>query len=263
MARGVGKIRPLTGNWIYWALEVVGHSDSVLPTLSPGRRVRSVGATRLRGGSGAFWPRRLVQLYLGLILYGISSAMQVQAGLGLDPWDVLHQGIAHRVHHAIGTVVIAVGVVVLLGWIPLRQRPGLGTVSNVVVLGIAMNLTLQLLPVQHGYPARIAMLIGGIVLCGIATGMYISAELGPGPRDGLMTGIARRWGVSIRLTRTLIELAVLATGWLLGGSVGVGTVLFAVSIGPLAQLFLRVFRIVGLVSHRSAMGAGADIDLAQ
>jgi uncharacterized membrane protein YczE len=188
----------------------------------------------------------LVQLYLGLVLYGASAAMQVRSGLGLDPWDVLHQGLANRLDRQIGTLTIVVGAVVLLGWIPLRQRPGLGTVSNVVVLGLVMNVTLQLLPAQHGYAARSAMLISAIMLCGIATGMYISAGLGPGPRDGLMTGIARRTGASIRLTRTLIEISVLATGWLLGGTVGVGTVFYAVLIGPLAQIFLRVFHISGL-----------------
>jgi uncharacterized membrane protein YczE len=188
-------------------------------------------------------------LYVGLVLYGVSAAMQVRAGLGLDPWDVLHQGLATRLDRQIGTLTILVGVVVLLGWIPLRQRPGLGTVSNVVVLGLAMNATLVVLPAQHGYPARVTMLLSAIVLCGVATGMYISAGLGPGPRDGLMTGIARRTGTSIRLTRTLIEVAVLVSGWLLGGSVGVGTGLYAVLIGPLAQVFLRVFRIRGLITE--------------
>jgi uncharacterized membrane protein YczE len=206
-------------------------------------------STPVRNWAVGLWSRRLTQLYLGLVLYGVSSAMQVQAGLGLDPWDVLHQGVANRVDRAIGTVVIAVGALVLLGWIPLRQRPGLGTVSNVIVLGLAMNATLAVLPAQHGYPARIAMLLGAIVLCGIATGMYISAGLGPGPRDGLMTGISGRTGVSIRLTRTLIEITVLVTGWLLGGSVGVGTVLYAVLIGPLAHVFLKVFRIQKLVTQ--------------
>jgi uncharacterized membrane protein YczE len=209
----------------------------------------AIPSTPARGWAVGLWSRRVTQLYVGLVLYGVSSAMQVQAGLGLDPWDVLHQGVANRVDRAIGTVVIAVGALVLLGWIPLRQRPGLGTVSNVIVLGLAMNATLAVLPVQHGYPARIAMLLGAIVLCGIATGMYISAGLGPGPRDGLMTGISRRAGVSIRLTRTFIELTVLVTGWLLGGSVGVGTVLYAVLIGPLAQVFLKVFRIHKLVTE--------------
>jgi uncharacterized membrane protein YczE len=174
--------------------------------------------------------------------------MQVRSGLGLDPWDVLHQGLANRLDRQIGTLTIVVGAVVLLGWIPLRQRPGLGTVSNVVVLGLAMNVTLQLLPAQHGLAARSAMLASAIVLCGMATGMYISAGLGPGPRDGLMTGISRRTGASIRLTRTVIEVIVLATGWLLGGTVGIGTVLYAVLIGPLAQMFLGIFQIPGVAS---------------
>jgi uncharacterized membrane protein YczE len=167
--------------------------------------------------------------------------MQVQAGLGLDPWDVLHQGLAGRVHLAIGTVSIIVGAIVLLGWLPIRQRPGLGTISNVFVVGLSLNATLRVLPVQHVLAARLALLVAAIVLCGLATGMYISVGFGPGPRDGLMTGWSARTGLSIRLTRTLIEVTVLVTGWLLGGTVGVGTVLFAVSIGPVAQVFLKLF----------------------
>jgi uncharacterized membrane protein YczE len=207
------------------------------------------GSDRLR------WARRLGQLYLGLVLYGVSAAMQVQASLGLDPWDVLHQGLAKVVDREIGTVSIAVGALVLLLWIPLRQRPGLGTVSNVVVVGLAMNATLAVLPVQSGGVARAALLAGAVLLCGLATGMYISAGFGPGPRDGLMTGIARRTGCSIRLSRTAVELTVLVTGWLLGGTVGVGTVLFAVAIGPLAQLFLRLFARVGLDSSNVTRAA--------
>jgi uncharacterized membrane protein YczE len=204
------------------------------------------------------WGRRLGQLYLGLILYGVSAAMQVQAGLGLDPWDVLHQGIALGLDRKIGTVSIAVGALVLLLWIPLRQRPGLGTVSNVLVVGLAMNATLAVLPVQHG-AARGALLAGAVLLCGVATGMYICAGFGPGPRDGLMTGIARRAGISIRLSRTIVELTVLLSGWLLGGTVGVGTVLFAIAIGPLAQLFLRLFARLGLDSSNvTGTGPGRD-----
>jgi uncharacterized membrane protein YczE len=203
------------------------------------------------------WARRLGQLYLGLALFGVSAAMQVQAGLGLDPWDVLHQGIALRLDRQIGTVSIAVGVIVLLLWIPLRQRPGLGTVSNVLVVGLVMNATLAVLPVQSGDVARVALLAGAVLLCGLATGMYISAGFGPGPRDGLMTGIARRSGISIRLSRTAVELTVLLTGWLLGGTVGVGTVLFAVAIGPLAQLFLRLFVRFGL-DNSNVIGAARD-----
>jgi uncharacterized membrane protein YczE len=208
------------------------------------------------------WVRRLGQLYLGLILYGVSSAMQVQAGLGLGPWDVLHQGIAFRLDREIGTVSIAVGVLLLLLWIPLRQRPGLGTVSNVLVVGLAVNATLAVLPAQHGGAARVALLVAAVLLCGVATGMYISAGFGPGPRDGLMTGIARRTGISIRLSRTIVELAVLLSGWLLGGTVGVGTVLFALAIGPLAQLFLRLFARFGLDSSNVTTTA-AEPALAQ
>ncbi|UQX89824.1 hypothetical protein M6D93_07420 [Jatrophihabitans telluris] len=187
------------------------------------------------------WSRRLIQLYVGLALYGVSGGLQVQANLGLDPWDVLHQGVASRVHLSIGVVSIIVGALVLLAWIPIRQRPGLGTVSNVFMVGFAMNVTIAVVPAPDAFAARFALLLGGILLCGLATGMYISVGLGPGPRDGLMTGWSARLGLSIRLTRTVLELTVLASGWALGGTVGVGTVLFAVLIGPLAQLFLRAF----------------------
>ena len=186
-------------------------------------------------------PRRLIQLYIGLLLYGVSIALQVRSGLGLDPWDVFHQGISRHVGLAIGTVVIIVGAVVLLGWIPLRQRPGVGTVSNVVLIGVSMNASLRWLPHVHLMGWRITDLLAGVLLCGVATGMYIGANLGPGPRDGLMTGLARRTGRSIRFTRTALEVTVLVTGWLLGGTVGVGTVIFALAIGPLAQVFMPVF----------------------
>lgn len=204
------------------------------------------------------WARRLGQLYAGLILYGVSAGMQVRARLGLNPWDVLHQGIAQRVNHAIGTVSIALGAVLLLAWWPLRQRPGVGTISNVVVIGLVLNLTLGALPPQHGYPARIAMLAVAIVLCGMGSGMYISAGLGPGPRDGLMTGIAARTGLSVRIVRTGIELTVLACGWLLGGSVGVGTVAFALLIGPLTQRFMGLLSIPGVALGHERPAAVLD-----
>jgi uncharacterized membrane protein YczE len=196
--------------------------------------------------------RRLPQLFIGLSCYGLSNALLVRAGLGLDPWDVLHQGIAKHVGLAIGTVVILVGALVLLLWIPLRQWPGIGTVSNVVVVGLAMNVSLDVLPTPHALMWRIAVMGSGIVLCGLATGMYIGANLGPGPRDGLMTGFARRTGRSIRLTRTLLEVSVLVTGWFLGGTVGVGTVLFALTIGPLAQIFLRLFDLDSRAARRAS-----------
>ena len=185
--------------------------------------------------------RRLVQLYAGLALYGASSALLVVSGLGLEPWNVLHQGLAELTGLTIGVVSIIVGAAVLLLWIPLRQRPGLGTVSNVFVVGLAMDGTLALVPDAHGLAVRIPLLLVGILLNGAATGLYISANFGPGPRDGLMTGLHRLTGRSIRLMRTAIEVAVVATGFALGGTVGLGTLLYALAIGPLAQLFLRVF----------------------
>lgn len=183
---------------------------------------------------------RLVQLYAGLILYGVSSSLLVLANLGLDPWDVFHQGLSRTFGLAIGTWAIIVGVVVLLLWIPLRQKPGLGTVSNVVLVGLTMNVVLGHVNPPHALPVRIACLLCGVLLNGIATGAYIGAGLGPGPRDGLMTGLAAR-GHSIRVVRTGLELTVLLTGWLLGGTVGVGTLVYAVAIGPLAHVFIPLF----------------------
>ncbi|WP_019900881.1 YczE/YyaS/YitT family protein [Salinispora arenicola] len=183
--------------------------------------------------------RRLTQLYAGLTLYGVSMALLIRSGLGLDPWDVFHQGLAGHTGLSFGTVTIAVGTLVLLLWIPLRQRPGLGTVSNVVVVGLVVDATLALLPADLPLATRTALLVGGIVANGTATGLYLGARLGPGPRDGLMTGfVARRPRFSIRLVRTTIEIAVLGLGWLLGGTVGPGTVAYALSIGPLTQFVL-------------------------
>ncbi|MBG0856811.1 hypothetical protein I2W78_34375 [Streptomyces spinoverrucosus] len=187
--------------------------------------------------------RRLIQLYAGLSLYGASSALLVKSGLGLEPWNVLHQGLAERTGLSIGTVLIIVGAAVLLLWIPLRQRPGLGTVSNVIVIGVVMDGALAVLPEAHTLPVQVPLMLAGVVLNGVATGLYIAARFGPGPRDGLMTGLHRRTGRSIRLIRTAVEVAVVVTGFLLGGTIGVGTLLYAVSIGPLAQLFLRVFAV--------------------
>jgi uncharacterized membrane protein YczE len=183
---------------------------------------------------------RLVQLFLGLLLYGFSSSLLVLARLGLDPWDVFHQGLARHSGLAIGTWSILVGLVVLLLWIPLRQMPGIGTVANVVMIGGTMDVVLSLVHSPHSMFWRVVCLVAGVVLNGVATGAYIGAGLGPGPRDGLMTGLAAR-GHSIRVVRTGIEVMVLATGWLLGGTVGVGTVLYAVSIGPLAHVFVPFF----------------------
>ncbi len=183
-------------------------------------------------------PRRLVQLLIGLWLYGAAMALFVRSGLGLDPWDVFHQGLQRMVGWSFGTVVIAVGFAVLLLWIPLRQAPGLGTLANAVVIGVATDVTLALVPPAVEAWWAWALLIGGIVLNGVAGALYIGSQLGPGPRDGLLTGLARRTGLSLRVVRTCLELTVLAVGWVLGGTVGIGTVVYAVSIGPLVQLFL-------------------------
>ena len=183
--------------------------------------------------------RRYVQLFVGLGLYGVSMALMIEAGLGLNPWDVFHQGVAETTGLRFGLVVIVVSVVVLLLWIPLRQRPGFGTVANALLVGLAAEGALAVLPAPGPLWLRAAFLVGGILLNAVATGLYIGARLGPGARDGLMTGyVARRPGHSVRLVRTVIEVVVLAAGWLMGGTVGVGTVLYAVAIGPLVQLCL-------------------------
>jgi uncharacterized membrane protein YczE len=188
--------------------------------------------------------RRLTQLYTGLLLYGISMALMIRSDLGLDPWDVFHQGLSRQTGLTIGTVSIIVGALVLLLWIPLRQRPGLGTVSNVFVVGLSVDATLALLPPGGTTPVRTGMLVAGIVLNGMATGLYLGGRFGPGPRDGLMTGyVARHPGRSIRVVRTTIEVAVLALGWLLGGTVGIGTLAYALAIGPLAHVFVPLFAV--------------------
>jgi uncharacterized membrane protein YczE len=183
-------------------------------------------------------PRRVVQLLVGLILYGVSMAMMLRATLGLNPWDVFHAGVTSRVPVTFGQVTIIVGALVLLLWIPLRQWPGLGTIANVVVIGLAVDAALAVIDSPSGLPAQLALLLAGLVLNGLAGGLYIGSQLGPGPRDGLMTGLALRTGLSIRLVRTGLELTVLGAGWLLGGPVGIGTVLYAMTIGPLVQFFL-------------------------
>lgn len=186
--------------------------------------------------------RRLIQLYIGLVLYGVSTAMFVRADLGADPWNVFHLGVMKRLSLDIGTVMIVTGALVLLLWIPLRQRPGLGTISNVIVLGLAADAALSLMPELDSLVARGTLLVCAVVVNALATGMYIGAGFGAGPRDGLMTGIHARTGWSVRAIRTAIEVSVLLIGWLLGGTVGVGTVVYALAIGPLIQLCLPWFR---------------------
>lgn len=193
-------------------------------------------------------PRRLFQLFFGLVLYGASMALMLRAALGLDPWDVFHQGLAEQVGFSIGQVVNLVGLVVLLLWIPLKQRPGVGTLANVALIGTAMDMTLSVLPPIEGLVLQVAALVVSVVANGIAGALYIGAGLGPGPRDGLMTGLARRTGWSLRLVRTGIELTVLGLGWLFGGTVGVGTLLYAFTIGPLVQFFLPM---VTICDHKS------------
>ena len=186
--------------------------------------------------------RRLVQLYVGLLLFGFSVALVVLSALGNAPWDVLHQGITRTIGGSLGLVSAVVGAFVLLLWIPLRQRPGLGTISNALVVGLVMDATFALVDEPGALGVRLAFLVGGVLLNGVATGMYIGASFGPGPRDGLMTGLAAR-GHSVRVVRTGIEIVVLAAGAGLGGTIGIGTVLYALSIGPLAHVFLPAFTV--------------------
>lgn len=182
--------------------------------------------------------RRLPQLFAGLWLYGASMAMQIRATLGLDPWDVLHEGLTRRTGLSFGLITAITGVLVLLAWIPLRQKPGVGTIANVVLIAVSVDVSLAIIPEPQGLLPRIVLLTLGIVLNAVAFAAYVGSRLGPGPRDGMVTGFCRRTGLSLRVVRTVVELLVLGTGWLLGGTVGIGTVLYALGIGPLSQLFL-------------------------
>ncbi|WP_246339137.1 membrane protein YczE [Streptomyces lunaelactis] len=185
--------------------------------------------------------RRLPQLFTGLALYGISLSVMVRASLGLSPWSVLNEGLEHRTSLSFGTITAVVAVLVLLLWIPLKQRPTFGTVANIVVVACSSDLGLLLIPMDLGLPARAGLLVGGILLNGLSIAVYVGARFGPGPRDGLMTGLSAATGRSIRLIRTLIEITVLAVGGLLGGTAGVGTVLYALTVGPLTQFFMPWF----------------------
>lgn len=200
--------------------------------------------------------RRLVQLYVGLWLYGVSLAMMVLGDLGLAPWDVLHSGFIRHVPMSLGQAVVLFSFVVLLLWVPLREKPGLGTISNAIVVGIAADATLAMFDAPDAAWARGALMVGGVVLCGLATALYIGAQLGRGPRDGLMTGLHRRTGVSLRLVRTGIEVSVVAIGLVLGGTLGVGTVIYALTIGPIAQWMMPWF----LVDVGPALGGSPDPD---
>jgi uncharacterized membrane protein YczE len=226
------------------------------------RRVELTPMTSIEQLRAGRFSRRFVQLIVGLWLYGVSMAMFIRSGLGLDPWDVFHFGVQTHWTVSFGTVVIVTSFVVLLLWIPLRQWPGLGTLLNSVLIGVATDVTLGMLAAPEALVWRWALLLGGIVANGLAGALYIGSQFGPGPRDGLMTGLARRTGLSIRLVRTTLELTVLAVGWALGGVVGVGTVLYALLIGPTVQLFLprltvRV-RVPNAASETTDQAAAAD-----
>ncbi|MGL5857718.1 MAG: YczE/YyaS/YitT family protein [Angustibacter sp.] len=187
----------------------------------------------------------MIQLATGLALFGFSMALLVRSELGVMPWDVLHQGLARQLGGSMGRWVILVSVAVLLLWVPLRQRPGAGTVANAACVGLALDASLRFLPEVDAVPAQVALLVGGVVLNAVATAAYIGARLGPGPRDGLMTGLVARTGWSVRLVRTGIEVVVVAAGWLLGGTLGVGTVVYALAIGPLLHPLLPYLTVPG------------------
>lgn len=207
--------------------------------------------------------RRLPRLLPGLVLCGVGIASMVAADLGLSPWDVFHQGVARRTGLPIGTVTILVGLGVLAAWLPLRERPGVGTVCNVLVIGLVVDLTLLALETPEHLGLRVAMMAAGPLLFGVGSGLYIGAGLGPGPRDGLMTGLARRTGWSVGAIRTALEVGVLSGGWLLGGTVGVGTVLFALGIGPVVHLALRRLTVADAPDGVAAPTAGAVSDRAR
>jgi uncharacterized membrane protein YczE len=200
-------------------------------------RWRSLAAPIQLSLSAGRLPLRLFNLYVGLVLFGVSTALMIRARLGLYPWDVFHQGFARQTGLPFGRAVIVISAIVLLLWIPLRQMPGIGTISNAIVIGLTVDAVLPAVPTPGELPARLIFLLTGVLMNGAATGLYIGAGLGPGPRDGLMTGLAAR-GHSIWLVRASLEACVLVAGWILGGTVGIGTVLYALSIGPLAQYFI-------------------------
>jgi uncharacterized membrane protein YczE len=202
---------------------------------------------------------RVAQLYLGLILFGISMAMLIQAGLGAIPWDVLHLGISRRTGWPLGTVVIAVGVVVLLLWLPLRERPGFGTVSNVVVIGLAVDVGVRLIPHPPLLAEQVALMAGGILVNAFSTLLYLKPAFGAGPRDGLLTGLLRVTGLPAGVLKVGIEVGVVLAGWLLGGTVGVGTIAFALGVGPAIQALGRVFPTLALTTRRPAGEAGRPV----
>ena len=203
-------------------------------------------------------PRRLSQLGVGLVLYGVSMGLLVQSQLGVMPWDVMHQGIARQLDLSLGVVTGLVGVLVLLAWIPLRERPGIGTVANVVVISVSVDATLAVLPQVDALAARIGFAVAGILLNGLATAAYIGVRLGPGPRDGLMTALVRRTRFSVGPVRTAIEVTVVLIGVVLGGTLGVATVLYALAIGPITQLLVP-YLVIHLPSDTPDLRAGPAV----
>ena len=197
--------------------------------------------------------RRLPKLLVGLLLFGIGIALMADAGQGLGPWEAFHQGIARRTGLELGTVSILLGLPILALWLPLRERPGIGTLLNILLIGVATNIALNVLPAPRDLASQLAMMALGVVTIGVASGIYLATDLGPGPRDGLMTGLHHRFGWSIRRARTALELTVLAAGFLMGGTVGPGTVVFALAIGPIVQWSLGVFDPSGVVASRRAL----------
>lgn len=193
--------------------------------------------------------RRLPQLFVGLVLYGASLAMMVRGDLGLAPWDVLHSGLIRHVPLSLGQAVVVTSFVVLVLWVPLREVPGLATIANALVVGLSADATLVLLERPDALAGRLALMLGGVLLCAFAGAMYIGAQLGRGPRDGLMTGLSRRTGLSLRLVRTGLEVAVVLLGITLGGVLGPGTVLYALAIGPATQAFMPRWLVA--LPHRS------------
>lgn len=224
--------------------------------VAPRRAVRLLDLGPLAQLRAGRLPRRLVQLYVGLWLYGVSLAMMVLGDIGLAPWDVLHSGFIRHVPISLGQAVVLFSFVVLLLWIPLREKPGLGTISNAIVVGLAADATLAMFDAPDSGWIRVSLMVGGVVLCGLATALYIGAQLGRGPRDGLMTGLHRRTGVSLRLVRTGIEVSVVLIGLVLGGTLGIGTVVYALTIGPIAQWMMPWF----LVDVGPGPGGSPDPD---
>jgi uncharacterized membrane protein YczE len=193
---------------------------------------------------------RLPGLLAGLVLFGVGIAGMAEAGLGLGPWEVFHQGIARMTGLQLGTVSILVGIPVLAAWYPLGERPGVGTILNIAIIGTATNVAMGVIPAAQGLAQQVAMMLAGVTTIAVGSGLYLASDLGPGPRDGLMTGLHLRFGWSIRRARTGIELSVLVLGFLLGGTIGLGTIVFALGIGPAVQVALRVFDREGRVSKR-------------